>query len=72
MYPAETSRLSGMTGRPQENIKSDRLWRTETDREHKYLLYLKIIKLKNRWCAIVLPKGQVAFCFSVSQRKAKK
>ena len=55
-----------------ENIRSYRLWRTETDRECRVCEYFHIVKLKDHWCSLVLPEGQAAFCFSASQRKAKK
>jgi hypothetical protein len=38
----------------------------------KIWIYFQILKLADLWCSFVLPEGQVVFCFSASQRKAKK
>ena len=62
MFPAETP----------ENIKYYRLWRTERGSKCKVYQYFPTVKLKDDWCSLFLPEGQVPFCFSPSQRKAKK
>jgi len=62
MFSAETA----------ENIKSYRPWRDETGRECNRLQYVREVELGNGRASRVVPEGQVGFCFSAFQRKAKK
>jgi hypothetical protein len=61
MFSAETA----------ENIKTYRLWRTETNEDRKVYQHYQIVKLAQRSCSLVLPEGPGTFCFSASQQKAK-